>query len=214
VNPISVMGKTKRVCEIMVDAYAGRGLDGCSVRFGNVLGSNGSVLTVFEEQIRQGGPLTITSPCMERYFMTTREATSLVLQAGSFGGDGNVYVLDMGRPIRIRDLAENLIVLSGLTPGEDIEINYIGLREGEKLTEELFYAGATVLESEHRGIFIEKLHVDRERTMEKVQLLVDSVYRLTSEQIGTAVDDILFDGVCSLPPSTAPAPQRSYAHKN
>jgi FlaA1/EpsC-like NDP-sugar epimerase len=175
----------------MIRAYAERGVNGCTVRFGNVLGSNGSVITVFQEQIRQGGPLTITSPCMERFFMTIHEATSLVLQAGSFGRDGNIYVLDMGRPIRIKELAENLIVLSGLTPGSDIAINYIGLREGEKLSETLFWEDAQVFESEHSGIFIEKSAVDGSALLDKVQRLSNSIYLLNADQLSGAVDDTL-----------------------
>ena len=191
VHPISIMGKTKRICELMIRAYAERGVNGCTVRFGNVLGSNGSVITVFQEQIRQGGPLTITSPCMERFFMTIHEATSLVLQAGSFGRDGNIYVLDMGRPIRIKELAENLIVLSGLTPGSDIAINYIGLREGEKLSETLFWEDAQIYESEHSGIFIEKSAVDGAALLDNVQRLSDSIYQLNADQLSGAVDDTL-----------------------
>ena len=122
------------------------------MRFGNVLGSNGSVITVFQEQIRKGGPITITSPDMERYFMTIQEATSLVLQAGSGGGMGNIYVLDMGKPIKIKELAENLIILSGFSPGIDIKVDYTGVRAGEKLSEELFYQDCEVTQSMYKGM--------------------------------------------------------------
>ncbi len=191
VFPVSVMGKTKRVCELMVGAFASKGLNACSVRFGNVLGSNGSVLTVFQEQIAKGGPVTITSPCMERYFMTVSEASSLVLQAASMDTRGDICVLDMGKPIKIKDLAENLIVLSGFAPETDIPINYTGLREGERLTETLFYDDSIVLPSGHEGISIERCVVDYERVLRRVQALSDAVYDLTSEQMNYLVDEII-----------------------
>ncbi|OPZ82171.1 MAG: UDP-N-acetyl-alpha-D-glucosamine C6 dehydratase [bacterium ADurb.Bin429] len=139
VNPTSVMGATKFLCEEIVRAEAERGGTGfITVRFGNVLGSRGSVLPLFQEQIALGGPLTITHPEMVRYFMTIPEAASLVLHAGAIGESGSLYVLDMGKPVRIMDLAENLIRLSGLEPYRDIDIAVCGLRPGEKLAEELF----------------------------------------------------------------------------
>jgi FlaA1/EpsC-like NDP-sugar epimerase len=191
VHPISVMGKTKRVCELLVGAFASRGLKACSVRFGNVLGSNGSVVTVFQEQICRGGPLTITSPSMERFFMTVAEATSLVFQAASIGEGGNIYVLDMGKPIKIKDLAENLIVLSGFTPGVDIKINYTGLRDGERLSETLFYDDSVVLPSGYAGISIERSFVDYEEVLKKVQTLSETVYDLSAEQMKETVDSIV-----------------------
>lgn len=191
VYPVSVMGKTKRICECMIGMYNKKGMESCSVRFGNVLGSNGSVITVFQDQINQGGPITITSPYMERYFMTLHEATSLVLQAGSFGGSGNIYVLDMGKPIKIKDLAENMIILSGLTPGTDIKINYTGVRAGEKLSEELFYRDIKVIESRHKGIFIEKSIADEKFIMDSLDTLTRDIYILNGEQINNAMDQVL-----------------------
>lgn len=140
VHPASIMGASKRVAELIVEhAAQGAGPQQCfvSVRFGNVLGSNGSVVPIFKEQIRRGGPVTITHPEMTRYFMSIPEATRLVLQAASLGETSAVYILDMGQPVKITDLAEDLIRLSGLELGRDVDIEFIGVRPGEKLNEEL-----------------------------------------------------------------------------
>jgi FlaA1/EpsC-like NDP-sugar epimerase len=141
VNPTSVLGVTKRIAEFLVLQAAEDETDGgryVSVRFGNVLGSRGSVIPLFHDQIRHGGPLTVTDPSMTRYFMTIPEASQLVLQAGILGETGKVFVLDMGEPVRIVDLATDMARLSGLTPGYDIDIQFTGVRPGEKLYEELF----------------------------------------------------------------------------
>jgi FlaA1/EpsC-like NDP-sugar epimerase len=141
VNPTSVLGVTKRIAEYLVLQAAEDEMgDGryMSVRFGNVLGSRGSVIPLFHDQIRYGGPLTVTDPEMTRYFMTIPEASQLVLQAGILGQTGKVFVLDMGEPVRIVDLATDMARLSGLTPGFDIDIKFTGMRPGEKLYEELF----------------------------------------------------------------------------
>lgn len=156
VNPTSVMGATKRIAEMVVRDAASRVKDGqsfVSVRFGNVLGSRGSVIPLFREQIRRGGPVTVTHPEMRRYFMTIPEAAQLVLQAAAMDSNGTVYVLDMGKPIRIRDLAEDLIRLSGLEPYEDIDIVYTGLRPGEKLFEEILTAEEGTRATAHSKIF-------------------------------------------------------------
>lgn len=164
VNPANVMGATKRLaesyCQTLGNDEAARGSTRfITVRFGNVLGSTGSVVPLFERQLKQGGPITVTHPDMERFFMTIREAVELVLQAAAQGAQpdaphGVIYVLDMGEPIRIADLAAQMIRLSGLKPGEDVEIVYTGLRPGEKLYEELFHHSETSLPTEHAGIFM------------------------------------------------------------
>jgi FlaA1/EpsC-like NDP-sugar epimerase len=139
VNPTSIMGATKRIGELIIACRPANGMRCVSVRFGNVLGSNGSVVPVFQEQIRKSEPLSITHPEIKRYFMTGREAVSLVLQAFAIGKRGDILVLDMGEPVRILDLARTLIRLTGRSVHE-IGIKFTGLREGEKLNEELFYA--------------------------------------------------------------------------
>lgn len=154
VNPANVMGATKRVAEEVCMAYNGTCITKfISVRFGNVLGSRGSVVPLFIEQIKNGGPVTITDPEMQRYFMTIPEAVLLVMQAGSMGDGGEVFVLDMGEPVKIMDMAKDLIRLHGLEPYRDIQIKITGLRPGEKLFEELLNAEEGVIDTEHEEIF-------------------------------------------------------------
>lgn len=158
VNPISVMGMTKRLAELMALAYAKRSGTKCVVvRFGNVLGSRGSVIPVFLEQIRRGGPVTVTHPDMERYFMTTSEAVLLVLQAATMGNGGEVFVLDMGKPVKILEIAKELIRFHGLEPDKDIAIVFTGVRPGEKLKEEILSAEEGTIATKHKQIYIAKM---------------------------------------------------------
>ena len=157
VNAKTVMGQSKAVCEWIVEAWGHRADTStrfCGVRFGNVLGSSGSVIPIFRKQLARGGPLTVTHPEMTRFFMTIPEAVQLVIQAGAIGGRGQVYVLDMGEPVAIVDLAETMIKLSGKEPGRDIGIEFVGARPGEKLHEELWSNDETVGPTEHEAILL------------------------------------------------------------
>ena len=157
VNPTSVMGATKRLCEMIRQSMKGRSrTDFAAVRFGNVLGSNGSVVPLFKRQIAAGGPVTVTDKRIIRYFMTIPEAAQLVLQAGAMARQNELYVLDMGQPVKILDLAENLIRLSGYVPYRDIDIVETGLRPGEKLYEELLIASRDIEKTENDQIFVER----------------------------------------------------------
>jgi FlaA1/EpsC-like NDP-sugar epimerase len=193
VNPKSVMGATKRIGELLVQEVSSR-KNGAfvAVRFGNVLGSSGSVVPLFKEQIAAGGPVTVTHPDIQRYFMTIPEAVSLIIQSGAMGTGGEIFVLDMGQPVRIRDLAEDLIRLSGFQPGVDIEIVYTGLRPGEKLNEELFTAREQCMATKHQQILIAKVErCDGERLRRGLADLEKLVQSRDSAKIKSKLREIV-----------------------
>jgi len=172
VNPSSMMGTTKRTAELIVQGLSGGGTRFISVRFGNVIGSNGSVIPIFKKQIAEGGPITVTHPEVARYFMSISEAVQLVLTAGGMGQGGEIFLLDMGEPIKIVDLAKKMINFSGLTPQKDIDIVFTGLRPGEKLQEELFWQGEGIVPTENKKITMLKPNG------RNFKLLLDQIGRL------------------------------------
>lgn len=179
VNPTNIMGASKRICEMLIQAYNKRSdTEYVAVRFGNVLGSNGSVIPLFKKQIERGGPVTVTDPEIVRYFMTIPEAVSLVLQAGAYAKGGEIFILDMGEPVRIVDLARNLILLSGHKPDEDIPIVFTGLRPGEKLYEEMLMDEEGMQDTQNQLIHIGKpIEMDEEAFLKQLEELKEYVVK-------------------------------------
>ena len=193
VNPTSVMGTSKRICEMIIQSLNNQyDTNFVAVRFGNVLGSNGSVIPLFKKQIEAGGPVTVTDPDIIRYFMTIPEAVSLVLQAGAFAKGGEIFVLDMGAPVKIMDLAKNLIRLSGYRVGEDIEIQITGLRPGEKLYEEMLMQEEGLQDTANRQIHIGKpLEFDERAFYAQLKRLKDAAYADDAEAVRSMLHEIV-----------------------
>jgi FlaA1/EpsC-like NDP-sugar epimerase len=195
VRPTNIMGATKRVAEMLVQCQNGCEVSDAPfviVRFGNVVGSVGSVVPLFRKQIEKGGPVTVTHPEVTRYFMTIPEACQLILQAGAMGEGGEIFLLDMGTPIKIEDMARDLIRLSGFEPEEDIGIEYVGLRPGEKLYEELITESEGVLPTKHEKIMVLRGEIcDRTLLNGKIDELKDLAYEQDSERIKAKLHEIV-----------------------
>lgn len=205
VNPSSVMGATKRLSELVVQNMNHQSSTRfVAVRFGNVLGSRGSVVPIFQEQIKKGGPVTVTHPDMVRYFMTIPEAVQLVIQAGAMARGGEIFILDMGEPVKIVDLARDMIKLSGLEPDKDIQIVFTGIRPGEKLFEELLTASEGTTSTRHKRIFVAKpCAVDPGSLEEQLVLLARRPSQIRSDDVFLALEEIVPDFKCYRPETAA-----------
>jgi FlaA1/EpsC-like NDP-sugar epimerase len=206
------MGATKRVAELYILALSKKSdCKYAAVRFGNVLGSAGSVIPIFQEQIARGGPVTVTHPEMRRYFMTIPEASQLVLQAATMGEGAEIFILDMGEPVLISDLAEDLIRLSGLRPGEDVEVHYTGIRPGEKLFEELSVADEAAEKTYHPKIFVGRVTGRELEALERqLSALVDAAHTAQRDAVRAALRDIVPEFEDAAEEATAP-PARAEA---
>jgi FlaA1/EpsC-like NDP-sugar epimerase len=193
VNPSSVMGATKRIAELIIQQMnRASKTKFTAVRFGNVLGSNGSVVPLFQRQIKNGGPITVTHPEMMRYFMTIPEAVQLVIQAGAMSHEGEIFILDMGEPVKIVDLARDMIRLTGLEPDKDIDIEFVGLRPGEKLFEELLTAEEGSCTTRHKRIYVAKPYIFEVSTLEEELLFLrQKDCQLKTEDVFSALSVIL-----------------------
>ena len=189
------MGASKRIAEMLIETRGKTGkMKMAAVRFGNVLGSNGSVIPIFLQQIKEGGPITLTDRNIKRYFMSIPEAVRLVLQTGAFADSGEIFVLDMGEPVYIYDLACDLIRINGLVPEQDIQIKVTGLRPGEKMFEELRYDTEAVDSTLHEGVFVNRLEdIDRER----FDAQLEELRRLAFDEDAEATTDMIFSIVPS-----------------
>ncbi len=189
VNPTNIMGASKRICELYIQSQSERpeiNTQFVTTRFGNVLGSNGSVIPLFRKQIKSGGPVLVTHPDVTRYFMTIPEACQLVLEAGFMGQGGEIFVFDMGKPIKIKELAEHMIRLSGLIPGEDIKIEFIGLSPGEKLYEEVLADKDKTLPTHHPKIMIARGRKENYKLLSfRVNNLLKKLYQKNNIQLVT-----------------------------
>jgi FlaA1/EpsC-like NDP-sugar epimerase len=202
VNPTNVMGASKRIAEIYCQTLNNQvETHFITTRFGNVLGSTGSVVPLFERQIKAGGPVTVTHPDIARFFMTISEASSLILQAGAMGKGGEIYVLDMGEPVKILDLAENMIRLSGFEPGQDIKIEYIGLRPGEKMHEELFYDKEELVGTGHPKLMLANcIPCEWSSLQTEMQELQKAVERFDDKAVLRIIQSIVPEFVRNVPP--------------